>query len=541
MKIMLHYKKTIILLILFVNCLAIPSLSGNSSSSLNEDLLFEPNALSISQKWNFSTTQNLRASPVTADINADGYLETLFGSVGMEDEALYCLDHNGEVLWTYNSSGDIVTCPVVADLDKDNNFEIIFGTMMGDDYLVCLDSQGNKLWNRTLNGLVASTPAVADINMDGYQEILVSGTNWWVYCFDYTGSILWNYTNAYITNLYGSPTIGNIKSDYGLEIVFGTNYDYYFCLNSTGKLVYTYNHTEYTGSSPIIADLENDGVNEILIYANDTITCLDNTFNVKWKYDCEDLNFVNTNPSIADVNNDGLFEILITFTDYVSLAPFIVCLNSTGHELWDYDLLGDFASPSVIGDLENDNVVDIILLDSSGHVYCLDGQGSLNWIYNVTAGALPPGGQYIPSPAMGDIDADNVTDVIFHIFNDGVVVCLDFDGITSSGITQWNCLRGTMFHTGQMDRDGDFLDDVNEQFYGTLKDDWDTDNDLISDGWEAFLGTDPTDLNDPPSSISPTPTETGGFKQGLIFGLSIAFFVAIIVLITDRRRIRYTG
>lgn len=538
---MIKSKRVIILLILFVNGLFLASLESNSLNSINEIPIFEPNALSISQKWNYTTTQNLRASPVTADINADGYLETLFGSVGMDAEALYCLDHNGEVLWTYESVSDVVTCPVVADLDKDNNFEIIFGTMMGgDDYLVCLDSQGNKLWNQTLNGLVASTPAVADIDLDGYQEILVSGTNWWVYCFDYTGTQIWNYTNPAITNLYGSPSIGDIKSDYGLEIVFGFNGDYLYCLNSTGTLVDTYDHTDYLGSSPVIADLEDDGINEILFYANDTIICLDNNFDLKWKYDCVVLNFVNTHPSIADVNDDGLFEVLITFTDYVSLSPFIVCLNSTGHEIWKYDLIGDFASPSVIGDLENDNIVDIILLDSDGHVYCLDGQGSLNWIYNLTVGTLPPGGQSVPSPAMGDIDADNVTEVIVNIFNDGVVVCLDFNGAISSGITQWNCLRGSMFHTGQMDRDGDFLDDVNEQFYATLKDDWDTDNDLVSDGWEAFLGTDPTDSDDYPGATTP-PTNIGGFKQGVIFGFSIASLVAIIVLITDRRRIRYTG
>ena len=537
----LQSKKIIVLVILIVNCLVLPSLDGSSLNTVLEDILVEPDATSISQKWNFTTTQNLRASPVTADINADGHLETLFGSVGMADEALYCLDHNGEVIWTYNSSGDIVTCPVVADLDKDNNFEIIFGTMMGDDYLVCLDAQGNKLWNRTLNGLVANTPSVADINLDGYQEILVSGTNWWVYCFDYNGNQVWNYTNSDITNLNGSPSIGDIKSDYGLEIVFATNYDYYFCLNSTGKLVYTFDHTEYARSSPLITDLENDGINEVIFYANDTIYCLNNNFNPKWKYDCEDLNFVYVYPSIADVNNDGLMEILITFSDMDTLAPFIVCLNSTGQELWDYDILGDFASPSVVCDLENDNGADIILLDSDGHVYCLDEEGSINWIHNITVGALPPGGQTIPSPALGDIDADNVTELILNIFNEGDVICLEFGGIISSGKTQWHCLRGSMFHTGQMDRDGDFLDDVNEQFYATLKDDWDTDDDLISDGWEVFLGTDPTDPYDPFSPTSPTPTDIGGFKQGVIFGFSIMSLVAIIVLITDRRRIRYTG
>ncbi|NHJ49369.1 MAG: PQQ-like beta-propeller repeat protein [Asgard group archaeon] len=532
----LKFKKIFLLLVLILNIPILHSIEINSATNENETIIMEPNALSISQKWNFTTDLIVRSASVTADINADGYLETLFGSGGLDfgenDETLFCLDHNGDVLWTFNSTGDIITCPVVADLDNDNNFEIIFGTMMGDDYLVCLDSQGNLLWNRTLNGLVASAPAVADINLDGYQEILVCGSNWWFYCIDYTGSQVWNYTNPDITNLYGSPAIGEIKNDNGLEVVFGTMFDLYFCLNSTGQLVYTYNHTEYTRSSPIIVDLENDGANEILVYANDTIICLDNTFNLKWKYDCEDLDSISLAPSLADVNSDGFIEILITFSDYDTLTPFITCLNSTGHELWSYDLLGDFASPSVIGDIENDNIVDIILLDSSGHTYCLDGNGSVNWIHNITVSAFPPGGHSIPSPTLGDIDFDNVTEVIIETSNDGDVICFDFDGITSSGITQWHCLRGTMFHTGQMDRDGDFLDDVNEQFYGTLKDDWDTDDDLISDGREVFFGFDPTDEFDPYAITSPTPTETSplfGSLISIMFSISSIFVMAVIV------------
>ncbi len=531
--------KILFILALFINGFLLPVEANREEISSSEIIKIGPNALSIEEKWNFSTSQYLQASPVTADINGDGFLETIFGCVGMEDEALYCLDHNGEVLWTYNSSGDVITCPIVADLNKDNEFEIIFGTMKGDEYLVCLNAQGQRLWNQTTNGLVGTTPAVADINLDGYQEILVSATNWWVYCFDYNGVQIWNYTNIDITNLVGSPAIGDIHSDIGLEMVFGYNGGYLYCLNSSGKLVMTYDHTDYLRSSPIIVDLENDGSNEIIFKANDSFNCLDEDFNLKWRYESKEPDFLAYHPSIADVNNDGEFEVLLTFTDYSLLTPFIVCINSTGDELWDYDLLGDFASPSVIGDLDNDNSVDIILLDSSGHIYCLDGQGSINWIYNITVGALPPGGQSIPSPALGDIDADAVTEVIIQIFNDGVVFCLDFNGITSSGINQWNCLRGTMYHTGQMDRDGDFLDDVNEQFYGTDLDDWDTDDDLFSDGREVFFGTDPLDPLDYPDD-PPTATST---NAGPLFGSLISMitltglsFVAALILQNKRKK-----
>jgi outer membrane protein assembly factor BamB len=521
-----------------MSCLFFPLIDSNAIISNNNDSIFEISTNDINEKWSFDVVLSPSSSPVTADINTDGYLETLFGVIGgmMVDEmSLCCLDHNGDILWMYNSSGDVVSSPAVADLDADGNFEIIFGTMMGEDYLVCLDSQGQKLWNSSTDGLIANTVAVADINLDGYQEILFGATNDWFYCFDYTGSQVWNYTNPDITNLYGSPAIADIHSDNGLEVVFGFNGRYVYCLNSTGNLVYTYDHTDYLRSSPVIADLENDGTLEILFQANDSFNCLDDSFNLKWKYDSLTWNFMDSSPSISDIDVDGKFEVIITYADFDNKAPFIVCLNSTGDELWHFDIIGEFASPSVVGDLEDDNIRDIIFSDSEGHIYCLNDTGHVNWIHNITVTPLGYG-HSVKSPALGDIDFDNVTEVIVGILNDNLVICLDFSGVTTSGISQWNCERGSMYHTGQMDRDGDFLDDVNEQFYGTLKDDWDTDDDLISDGREVFFGFDPLDPFDPYVITSPTPTSTSGFKQGIIFSFSITSLVAIIALITKHRK-----
>lgn len=61
-------------------------------------------------------------------------------------------------------------------------------------------------------------------------------------------------------------------------------------------------------------------------------------------------------------------------------------------------------------------------------------------------------------------------------------------------------------------------------------------NAALNDGLDICNVSNPTTPNH-----TTTPTNTSGFKNGLIFGFSLMTLVAVIVLITDRRRIRYTG
>jgi len=115
----------------------------------------------------------------------------------------------------------------------------------------------------------------------------------------------------------------------------------------------------------------------------------------------------------------------------------------------------------------------------------------------------------------------------------------DFDGI-KDGYEIFTFLTDPL----EPDSDGDGVTDGNEVYvYETDPLDLDTDGDGFSDGEELYVyNTDPTDPSDYPTETFPTglPTETSGFNSGLIFGFSIMTLVAIVVIISDRRRIRYT-
>ncbi|MBD3191784.1 MAG: hypothetical protein GF308_14150 [Candidatus Heimdallarchaeota archaeon] len=79
---------------------------------------------------------------------------------------------------------------------------------------------------------------------------------------------------------------------------------------------------------------------------------------------------------------------------------------------------------------------------------------------------------------------------------DDTLYCLGLIGVTASGPGQWYCFRGSVFHTGQMDSDSDYLDDLTEAFYTTSPASADSDADGIPDGLEVMVGLDPLSAND---------------------------------------------
>ncbi len=100
---------------------------------------------------------------------------------------------------------------------------------------------------------------------------------------------------------------------------------------------------------------------------------------------------------------------------------------------------------------------------------------------------------YESSPAVADLDDDGILEVLIGSA-DNKLYCLGLSGVSSSGSAPWYCFRGSVFHTGQMDNDSDYMDDQTEEFYGTNPLKADTDDDLLTD-WEEIYYTNTDPLN----------------------------------------------
>ncbi len=256
---------------------------------------------SVQPGWPFDNTDTIWSSAAVADFDRDGYLEIVVG--GDWTEPLNPVNGGGGVLrmfrydgtemtgWPQRMNQVIWSSPAIGDVDDDGDLDIIVGTgnfyLNRAKYVNGYDWQGNTLpgWPVVLNPPVAdsrlgvfASPALVDLDADGKLEVLIGDMLCVLRCINYDGSVRWSRQvgtdiNAFVQ--FSSPAVGDIDGDGRLEVVTGGGWHLFAFDALTGAPEAGYPiETGYpdlggtpmvTWSSPTIADVDGDGLVEILI------------------------------------------------------------------------------------------------------------------------------------------------------------------------------------------------------------------------------------------------------------------------------------
>ncbi len=207
-----------------------------------------------------------------SDIDSDGHLEVFAGT-----DALYCLSSSGELVWKATQVSQVsFSSPTISDLNGDGKLEIIIGSVNNSIY--CLNSTGHTNWRYFTTDSIFSSPAIYDLFGDSNKEIIFGSNDGMIHCLFHNGTINWTFSTG--ESIWSSPSIADLDNDGFYEILIGSNnYDFY-CLQNNGNMLWKYTLLAPARTSSCVIDLDNDNVSEIIFgsgYYDSNLYCLELT------------------------------------------------------------------------------------------------------------------------------------------------------------------------------------------------------------------------------------------------------------------------
>ncbi|MGD8396681.1 MAG: C25 family cysteine peptidase, partial [Candidatus Eiseniibacteriota bacterium] len=383
--------------------------------------------------WGKETTnKGFQATQAVGDMDGDGAMEV--ANVGWTRDSLFVWNDTGQLLpgfpkWVFDDFN--WASPVMADLDLDGDLEVIVWAAKGGR-LLAWHHDGTEYRDGDEN------PAT-----DGILIPRIFG----------------------ITFNYATPTVCNLDEDPEPEIVFAVN-----IADDNSGGIYAINTDDgsfvpgwpvFTGepgfpsqvtASPAAADLDGDGVTELVIAAErdeGTLYVLRNDGSVQpgWPKLVPSFspNSRAPSPVVADVDGDQELDVI-----YADTAGQLHIWDRDGIELPGFPvtystlLTQTSESTPVVANVDADPRPEILFGDETGRLHAYNHDGTL-----VAGFPIQTGGEVRGTPAIWDADSDNLIEVVLAS-NDGFIYVHDLPFDWNPVEAPWPLFRHDTRNTGHL-------------------------------------------------------------------------------------------
>ena len=272
---------------------------------------------------------------------------------------IYAMHFDGEIIFNYHDNTMFLFTPVLADINGDGTLETIAGSLFGKIYAISPNGQLLNGFPFDVGGNFQTELAAADFNGDGTMEIVAGSQNGLLYVLGTGGTVLPGFPVQLNGPVTGSPTITNTN-----RIVCSTPTHIYI-ISAEGNIIAMRNIDANIAGGFALGDITSDdnGLDIVGITNNGIIYALtDEGVDLPGYPVATGDNFV-CPPLIANLDSDPQAEILVH-----SYVNSVYAFNSDGSTLNGFPFANIYngSTPATLVDFDNNNQIKLIMGHSNG-------------------------------------------------------------------------------------------------------------------------------------------------------------------------------
>lgn len=374
---------------------------------------------------------------IVCQMDADSELEIVYG-IGATIQA-WNLDGSNVTGWPVSLSFNAQGAPSYGDIDGDGQAEIVLGTsnFVGNaGAIYAFEKNGTPVTGFPIShGATSRTIVLADLDNNGALEIITNKRIYpvgevWVYRGNGTAYPGWPKTLNHVPA--SSSAVGDITGD-GIPEIVAESYLSVYAWDRDGNALpgFPYsmpNNDVNSYSSPVLADVDGDNIREILFGSHATsgggfVYILKNNGTVLSNWPKQTNWWVYAPPVLGYINGDNVIDIVVG--DQIGSGiptDYVYGWDKNGNDLSGFPIgpINAINNQVTLADLDNDNQLELLIDDNtqlSGMgkylTYNHDGTPNNDWTLSTT------GTSFFNMPGIADLNGDGRLDLVGAGFTAG--------------------------------------------------------------------------------------------------------------------------